>query len=204
MGNPFAKYTMTYQEAVGVDPSIPLALSLDTEVHTAKFREMLMNHYWCWEIGGETIGEFKQMLTKKFYSLKDYYVELINAYETKIDMLDGKKSITTINEGTSGTEESSSTSHSSGSNESEGKNFDLPRTSATESKPSSKSEGTASSLSDGNSTYKSGKTGTRDSNVVFKGGESVITLKKEYMNLLRNVYMELIEDLKPCFLDLFW
>ena len=71
MGNPFAKYTMTYQEAVGVDPSIPRALSLDNEAHTAKLREMLMNRYWCWEIGGETIGEFKQMLVRKFYSMRD-------------------------------------------------------------------------------------------------------------------------------------
>lgn len=204
MGNPFAKFTMTYQEAVGIDPTIPYALSLDTEVHTEKLREMLMDYYWCWEIGGETIGEFKQMLTRRFYSIKDYYIELLGAYETKIDMLDGKKSTTTINEDTTGTETSSSESHTTGSGTSDNKNFDLPRTSTAESKPSSKSDGSTTSASDGTAKYNGGKTGTRDSNITFKGGESVITLKREYMKLLRNVYMELVEALKPCFLDLFW
>lgn len=204
MGSPYAKFTMTYQEAIGIDPTITDGLTLDTEVHTAKLKEMLTDRYWNWEIGGETLGEFKSMLLHRFRTIRDYYLELISAYETKINMLDGKRTSIIIDEDTTNKDTSSGTLSHTGSNASDGKNYDLPRSNATENRPSSRNESSLTTNTTDSSSGTMDKKGTRDKTVTTTGGENVIELKREYLKLLRNVWLELVNELSPCFLDLFF
>lgn len=204
MGSPYAKFTMTYQEAIGIDPTITDGLTLDTEAHTTKLKEMITDRYWNWEIGGETLGEFKSMLLHRFCTIRDYYIELIQAYETKINMLDGKKTSVIIDEDTTNRDTSSGTLSHTGTNSGDGKNYDLPRSNATENRPSSRNESSLTTNTTDTSSGTTDKTGTRDKTVTTTGGENVIELKREYLKLLRNVWLELVNELSPCFLDLFF
>ena len=204
MGSPYAKFTMTYQEAIGIDPTIADGLTLDTEAHTDKLKSMITDRYWNWEIGGETLGEFKSMLLHRFHTIRDYYIELISAYETKINMLDGKKTSIIIDEDTTDKDTSSGTLSHTGTNSSDGKNYDLPRSNATENRPSSRNESLLTITTKDTSSGTMDKKGTRDKTVTTTGGESVIELKREYLKLLRNVWLELVNELSPCFLDLFF
>lgn len=204
MGSPYAKFTMTYQEAIGIDPTITDGLTLDTEAHTAKLKEMITDRYWNWEIGGETLGEFKAILSHRFRTIRDYYIELIQAYETKINMLDGKITSVIVDENTTSKDTSSGTLSHTGTNSGDGKNYDLPRSNATENRPSSRNESSLTTNTTDTSSGTIDKTGTRDKTVTTKGGENVIELKREYLKLLRNVWLELVNELSPCFLDLFF
>lgn len=204
MGSPYAKFTMTYQEAIGIDPTITDGLTLDTESHTTKLKEMITDRYWNWEIGGETLGEFKSMLLHRFRTIKDYYIELIQAYETKINMLDGKITSVIIDENTTSKDTSSGNLSHTGTNSGDGKNYDLPRSNATENRPSSRNESSVTTNTTDTSSGTTDKTGSRDKTVTTTGGENVIELKRSYLNLLRNVWLELVNELSPCFLDLFF
>lgn len=204
MGSPYAKFTMTYQEALSIDPSVTNGITLDTEAHTEKLRAMIIDRYWNWEIGGETLGEFKSMLLHRFRTIRDYYIELLTAYETKINMLDGKKTAIIIDEDTTSKDTSSGTLSHDGTNSSDGKNYDLPRSNVTENRPSSRNESSLTTNTTDTSSGTMDKKGTRDKTVTTTGGESVIELKREYLKLLRNVWLELVNELSPCFLDLFF
>lgn len=64
-------------------------LELDTEEQTKTFLDMFVGMYRFHEIAGETIPQFKLYIEDTFTVKKTYYQELINAYETKVNMLDG-------------------------------------------------------------------------------------------------------------------
>ena len=212
MSYPYAKYTMTYQEVVALDATIPEVLSFGDDIKDKSIRDMVMDMYWNYEIAGETIGEFRNMLAHRFGTIRDYYNELIDAYQTKIDMLDGRKTVTTV-DGTDKTTESGKNDYSNngttGSDSSgETLRYDLPRSSSTENRPSGKTSDTSnvdsSSSSSGNANFSSDKRVDRDKTITIKGGESVIKLKKEYMAIIKNVYKECASNLQKCFLDIFW
>ena len=204
MGSPYAKFTMTYQEAIEIDPTIAYNLTLDTQEHSEKLQNMIKDRYWNWEIGGETLGEFKAMLSHRFRTIRDYYIELIQAYETKINMLDGKKTSVIVDENTISKDTSSGTLSHTGTNSGDGKNYDLPRSNATENRPSSRNESSLTTNTTDTSSGTTDKQGTRDKTVTTTGGENVIELKNQYLKLLRNVWLELVNELSPCFLDLFF
>lgn len=212
MNAPYAKYTMTYQEVVSIDDTIPELLTFGDDIKDKAIREMVMDMYWNWEIAGETIGEFKGMLKHSFNSVRDYYNEMIDAYQTKINMLDGKKTTITVKVNDTTTESGHNEGSSSGTNDrdtsSSTSKYDLPRSSTTENRPSGKTEDTAkderSSSSSASNDYNSSKAATKDKNIEKLGSESVIKLKQEYMSIIRNIYKECANSLGKCFLDLFW
>lgn len=200
---PHAKYTMTYREAVDIDPTCQYLLVLDTEVHTAKLREIVMAVWWDHEIAGETLGEFKAMLTGRLNRNRDYWIEYINAYETKINMLDGAITTTTREDSSTKGETGSSESKNSGNASSDSSTYDLPRSIASENRPSGKESGSSTNSQDTTASYKSDVTSGSTSTMTIRGGESVISLKSEYLKLLRNAWEGFAMSFAPCFLDLF-
>ena len=212
MSYPFAKYTMSYQEVVALDATIPEVLTFGDDTKDKAIRDMVMDMYWNREIAGETVGEFRGMLSHAFGTIRDYYNELIDAYQTKIDMLDGRKTTTVIDGTDKTTEEGKNDYSSQGTIDRDSTNttnrYDLPRSTASENRPSGKTEDTStddrSSSSSGNAKYENSKTLDRDKTITITGGESVIKLKKEYMGIIKNIYRECANNLQKCFLDIFW
>ena len=88
----YAKYTTTLYDALIDDPTLLDVFVMDTEEHTDTFKRIFTAYWNIHEIGGETISIFKRFLENKFIVSSPYYIEMINAYETKINMLDGAKS----------------------------------------------------------------------------------------------------------------
>lgn len=203
---------MTYQEVVALDATIPEVLDFGDDTKNKAIRDMVMDMYWNWEIAGETIGEFRGMLAHSFGVIKDYYNEIIDAYQTKINMLDGRKTVTKI-DSTNKNEENytnkfENTSKTTGDGGSTDKIYDLPRSTTSENRPSGLTENRHDSASDntasGTTTSNGGKTSTKDDTITITGGENVIQLKKEYLKLIKNIYKECANNLQKCFLDIFW
>lgn len=244
----YTRFTITLHDALLKNPTLLDNLTLSTTERTEKFKSMLISRWAYYEISGETIPVFKFLIENRFGQLKDWYEELITAYETKIEMLDGELETITRddtkkesgsrsselngNVKTNGTITDKTTSQ--GTNETtfnkdsttELKHFDLPRTNQTENKPSASDNtaynevstnsitenknGTNTNTTDTTSTNSASTTGsdTKDATlkqtITKKGGVNVIELKRDYMKLLRNIYLEFAEDFKTCFLDLYY
>lgn len=91
-----AVYTMCYMDVLAECPTLLENIVWDTPEHTDKLKEMLYAKYFNKEISGETIGEQKLFMEQKFIQYRDYYTEMLEAYETSIEWLDGE--ITTYSE----------------------------------------------------------------------------------------------------------
>ena len=187
-----AIYTMTLKDALATMPSLLDGITWDSEEHTTKLRDMIMAKFFNWEISGETLQEEALFLEMKFNEYKDYYLELLEAYETEIDnWLAG----TVVSEEGEASSESSKdfTPRAEYTNE----DYDLPRSTTSENRPSAKhtSKGTG------------GKDTTEDessgSHSLTRTTGDPIEQKAKYMKLLRSVYSEFADKFKPCFIDLF-
>lgn len=260
----YTRFTMTLHDILREDPNFLDILVLSTDERTTKLKNMFIAKRDIYEVSGETEKVAKLYITNKFNMYKDYYEELITAYETKIEMLDGKltsieiedtlsstenKNDTITNENTivtKDTTESNSTdiTKDSGTVKDEREitenitettdTYDLPRKNTSENTPSTKVEhNTTTTTTDDNTettdktkTTTKENTDTRDINttnngnetrkgdttkeetknktITTKGQENVIKLKKEYMELLRNIYLEFVNKFEPCFLSLFY
>lgn len=180
----YTRYTITLHDALIDNPDLLDGLVMSTADRTKKLKEMFINRWEIYEIGLETINLFKLCINNKFNTIVGFYEELLDAYETKINMLDGKKfSITTTR---------NKAINTNGNNEN--LNYDLPRTVQAESKPSSKSSSNSANNSNEDSTE----------TITQTGNENVIELKKEYMKIIKNIYLDFAEDFKTCFLDLYY
>lgn len=209
----YAKYTIVFDDVLDIEPTLLDNLTLDTEEHTAKFKTALVSRWGLYEIGGETIPQFKSFLEHRFNLVKDYYIEKLNAYETQINMLDGAKVVTTTNvveENTTNTTGSSETTTDNEAHDhitSTNNTYDLPRKQVNEGDGYLTSKTTDDRQDD--SDYNTKVVGTTQNDgtahntstgtTTTTGGINVIQLKKDYLDLLRNVYEEFANEFKTCF-----
>lgn len=172
----YATYTIVFKNLLDLDPGFIWGdLQLDTEEHTNKFRQMFIAIWGVYEIGGETIPQFKDFVKLRFDEYKDYYIEKINAYETQINMLDGMKetySETITNDGTNNSAI-----------------IDLPNKQTTKEYISNKQN------------TKIDNTETRTYSRT--GGINVIKLKEDYLKLLQNIFKEFVDKFDTCFIQIF-
>lgn len=191
MNNHYAQYTQVFLDVMEDNPTFLDDLQLDTNEHTQKFKNALLSKWGIYEIGGETLPQFKLFLKQKFDLWKDYFIEMINAYETKINMLDGNlETITeTFNKETNGT--------GSQNVDNEHSYIDLPNKQTTKEYISNKNKNNGTS----DSSYSDNEETTRE--ITRKGRINVIELKRDYMKLIKNVYRDFVDKFEPCFITLF-
>lgn len=260
----YTRFTMTLHDILKENPNFLDDLKMSTDERTLKLKNMFIAKWDIYEVSGETEGTAKLYIKNKFNMYKDYYEELITAYETKIEMLDGKLTSIEIKDKLSSTENKNDNINRNGSVDTTDAltkndtktieyedtsketitneeivdetttNYDLPRKITSENTPSSKSErdatidtnGSDDITKSGNESEKLSGTDTRkidtstqdtetrkgdttkeetkNKTIITKGQENVIDLKKKYMELLRNVYLDFVEKFEPCFLSLFY
>lgn len=188
----YTRFTITLHDALLKEPTLLDNLTLSTTERTDKFKNFFISKWFNYEISGETIPMFKALIENRFNTLKDYYEELITAYEIKIDMLDGK--MVTITRDDTKNDTFNRNVNLNGEN----KIYDLPRTSVTENKPTQKSDIVNSNVED-STTNK-----TLKQTISKKGGVNVIDLKRDYMKLIRNVYIDFVTNFDTCFIDLYY
>lgn len=188
----YTRFTITLHDALLKEPTLLDNLTLSTTERTDKFKNFFISKWFNYEISGETIPMFKALIENRFNTLKDYYEELITAYEIKIDMLDGK--MVTITRDDTKNDTFNRNVNLNGEN----KIYDLPRTSVAENKPTQKSDIVNSNVED-STTNK-----TLKQTISKKGGVNVIDLKRDYMKLIRNVYIDFVTNFDTCFIDLYY
>ena len=188
----YTRFTITLHDTLLKEPTLLDNLTLSTTERTDKFKNFFISKWFNYEISGETIPMFKALIENRFNTLKDYYEELITAYEIKIDMLDGK--MVTITRDDTKNDTFNRNVNLNGEN----KIYDLPRTSVAENKPTQKSDIVNSNVED-STTNK-----TLKQTISKKGGVNVIDLKRDYMKLIRNVYIDFVTNFDTCFIDLYY
>lgn len=92
----YAVNTMTLHDVINQYPNFLDFISLKTTEQTTKFKEIFSARWDIYELGGETVALSKRFLTNKFNCYKDYYQELIDDYENKINYLNGIVSSETL------------------------------------------------------------------------------------------------------------
>lgn len=143
----------------------------------------IVNRYYNWEIWTKDFNAFNETLKRKFQQYKDYFMDLLIAYEQYIAFDDSNKVQRTHDE----------TSVSTPRAKYENVNYDLPRSSSSVDRPTTKStnggvEGTDSVRNAGD--------------VVIKGGDN-LSFKKKRMELCRNIYDEFASKFESCFIGQF-
>lgn len=206
-----AVYTICYKDALELSPTLLDDIVWDTGEHTEKLKDMIYAKFFNYEISGETLPEQKLFMTAKFNEYKDYYAELLQAYEAEIEWLDGiitsesasnsnnvtKTFTPRVKYKTEETPEVVSTNDT----------FDLPRSASSENRPSERRVSTPTGK---NTTTTEGVSGTDTTTDIGTGGHTItrksgnpIEQKKEYLKLIRSVYSEFADKFKPCFLTMF-
>lgn len=153
MNDLFREYTITLRDLLREEPTLLSDIfTFDGDDERAdKFIKVFTGMYNIYEIGAETVEEFKVFLQSVYDENIDFYIELLNAYETRIEMLDGAKSMR------------------------ETEVIDLPSKQTTNEYVSSKER------------------------VKFTGAVNVIELKRQYMDIIKNIYKDFATDFKTCF-----
>lgn len=189
----YARYTMQLCDALREDPTLLDGFTFNDPTLDAPFKAVFTAYFYSYEIGGETIEEFKDFITNKFKVNKGYYEELMEAYKTKINMLDGRV------EEISREFDQNQTNSGSDSNTQSDMHYDLPRTAQAGDKPSTKDTGNQST------TYgKKVNIKTNVDKVTTKGGINVIDLKKGYMDMLRDIQQEFCrKEFMVCFITMY-
>ena len=189
----YARYTMQLCDALREDPTLLDGFTFNDSTLDDPFKAVFTAYFYSYEIAGETIDEFKDFITNKFKVNKGYYEELMEAYKTKINMLDGRL------EEISREFEQTQTNSGSDSNTQSDMHYDLPRTAQAGDKPSTKDAVNQST------TYgKKVNINTNVDKVTTKGGINVIELKKGYMDMLRDIQQEFCrKEFMVCFITMF-
>lgn len=139
-----------------------------------------------------------------------YYDEYLKAYNTTVDMLDGRKTViaydTTNTRQEGGSDSTKYSGNSKSSSNSESKYYDLPRQSTSENRPSTSQDGTAGDESSSSSTnetaYGHTDSSKRGGTVTRTGDADVIDLKKRYLQLIQDVYYEFASRFEPLFVPM--
>lgn len=91
-----ATKTIKLRDLLKLDNSVLDILVMRTPEQSEKLKSMFKAIFNEYEIGGETPTMFKNFVTDVHAEYIDYYQELIDTYEEKINYLDGYKSTTEI------------------------------------------------------------------------------------------------------------
>lgn len=196
------------RDVLDVDTEEPVIIK---NIDSDRLGAMLLARYGEWKMFTADKTAFEEALMRYYSRYKYYYDELLDAYNTTINMLDGRKTVitydTTNNRQDSGTDSSKGKIGNSLDSTEEINNYDLPRQTSTENRPSSRSidSNKQSSSSETTNSVEYGKATktTRGGTVTRTGDADVIDLKKRYMALIQDVYYEFAGRFEPLFVGVF-
>lgn len=86
-----ATATIKLCDVLRICPNVLSVLQMKTQEQTEKLLSVFKGKFNQYEIGGETIIQFKDFISDVYYENINYYQELIDVYEQQIDFLDGYK-----------------------------------------------------------------------------------------------------------------
>lgn len=205
-----AIYTMSLEEALKTDSTVLDGIELDTEEQTQKLKAEVMNVFFNWEIAGETLQEFKSFIKYKFQEYKEYYQKLINIYAEELDYKTGeaetREDTISGNSAYAYTPGVKTTIVNTPLGRTEQTYIDLPRSTASEERPTSKTvtqdggTNTSTTEYDGGSNESEREYETNITSNRQRGNK--VDLRENYRKKLRDIYHDFADRFKPCFIDL--
>lgn len=199
MNNPhYAVYTMQLVDALEIEPTLLYVFSFKKDsLHDQEFwdsqseifREIFKAHFYNYELGLETIPLFKEAIQNIFIIKETEYKERLNVWFQERNQLLTKYTKLDITRKDNFTGKYDYTGNTSDTTII----TDLPNKNTTKEYPSEKDNSTGTS---GGSNNTNNTRTTTDSHV---NNRELLDIKKEYMNLVRNIYLEFMEDFKTCF-----
>ena len=187
--------TMTLKDVLKIDEDFLDFLQLSTTIQTNTLLNMFKARWDIYEIGGETLEFSKRLLKDKFDTIKDYYQNLINTYEQELLYDDGIKSVVQFDT----SDRASNQRSGSDSYQSENQKIDLPNRTTTGEYISNKDK------DNGSTTY--GKReefiDVKDHTTTTTGNVNVVEQREKYLKYLRNIYLDMVNEFRPCFAMIF-
>jgi hypothetical protein len=205
-------FTVSLREMIDLDEQIFLTdeatrYPIFDEDYRPKLNQKIIDHYMMYEIGQETMGQFRFALNRKMREIMPYYNQLYKTVQDEIDpfkTMDYDDTAETHNTGTA-------TSNTTGTNESDTDSKARAVSSDTPQTQLSGNEDYASSMSDsngqtnvtGSSTSDASQSnvgdGTISRNVSGSQGHQA-TLMMQYRKSLLNIDMNVIQELESLFM----
>lgn len=183
----------------------------------ARLYVTLYDKFFLREIYTNNTSEFLESLINKFDYWLPYYDEKLEAYMTKIDWINNRIEQSTksyaehevLDEDSSLTYGKTVTS-TDDKHQITDTHYDLPRTTSSENRPSMQDIrdiddhiSTDASSGTDNGTKDHQKDTTISETVSHSGTENLIRAKKDYLDLIRNLFDEFAERFRPLFLEVF-
>lgn len=199
MNNPhYAVYTMQLVDALEIEPTLldvfnfskdPLHDQAFWNSQSEIFKNIFKSRYYNYELGLETIPLFKEAIQNIFITKETEYKERLNIWFQERNQLITKYAKLDITRNDKFTGKYDYTGNTSDTTII----TDLPNKNTTKEYPSEKDNSTGTS---GGSNNTNNTRITTDSHV---NNRELLDIKREYMNLVRNIYLEFMEDYKTCF-----
>lgn len=188
---------MTLNDIIQYYPDALDFMVLDTSEHTEKFKTIFMAQWNYHEVNYETVDLFIRRCSDYFTKWKDYYIKLINLYDTEIQELAG----TVETEHSDGTtkdvrdEESSAITRYGATSDSTF--YDLPNGSGN-GYPTNKSSGATGGNDSLAKEYNTDNKITRETDRKLSKVNVVEQRELAYKNM-HNIMLEFSERFSPCF-----
>lgn len=187
--------TMTLKDALKIDEDFLDFLQLSTTTQTTTLLNMFKARWDIYEIGGETLEFSKRLLKDKFDTIKEYYQNLINTYEQELLYNDGIKSVVHFETDDSGSNSRGGQDTSSSLDS----HIDLPNRTTTGEYVSNKDINEYE--------YNYGRTDeyedNKDHTTTTTGNVNVVEQREKYLKYLRNIYLDMVNEFRPCFSMIF-
>lgn len=201
---------MSYGYDIGLQP---VDYPIYDEAHRPDLNKRILDHYWFYEIGAETVEQFRFFLNRKMREIMPYYNQLYLSTRLQFDPLKqidySTISHSTVGSTTRNTEHGSATQSSDTVANARTVQSDFPQTQLAGNKDyassaadsSSKTDVAGTSTSDGSST--AAMDGSNEATTSTSGRQaSAAALILQYRETLLNVDMAVVGELAPCFMTI--
>lgn len=195
---PYSVYTMTLLEYLDRQLWDMQDLNMGESSRNNAFLDMFTSMYNLCEIGAETPDLFRKMVTDTFNEYKDYYNQLLDAYEKQYDYATGNKKITIRSE----TVDTDTDRISKNIDNNKHTEIELPNKQVSnpdDSYPSAIDKDESNSKNVSNAKAKT----VREYTDTVEYKDEFIDLKNKYIEQIRNVYKEFCEKFKDCFMIIY-
>lgn len=193
-----AKYTKLYINTLPSTKTGIQAIFLNFN-HDSDLYNMFLSMYRYYEICDEDDTVFISCISDKFNEYKAYYKELYDNYTKEYDYAVGNKKVVSRSD----TSHSESDDNVVSSNASTDKQYDLPNkvvdpdeeNGYLTGKDTHDGSSSVNNTTDHDSTY--------GSTITTEYKDEFLTLKRQYLNQIRNLYHEFCEKFKECFIQIY-
>lgn len=189
--------TMTLNDIIQLFPDALDFIVLDTTEHTEKFKSVFMAQWNFYETNYETVDLFKRRCSDYFTIWKDYYIKLLNVYDTEIQELAGTVETEHSESSTSDVRDEESTATTIYGATSDNTFYDLPNGEG-DGYPTNKSSGLTGGSDTLTKNYDTNNTVSRE------GDRSVskvnaIEQRELLYKYMHNLMLEFAGRFSPCF-----